>query len=180
MIEKTYGRPAIADIVGYTSLPDHPQETIMQARIEGTIVEIPIDAVRTGYILENNPPGSQVSVCFYNCEWHIEGRAVSSRNASPRIGISISELLRNRDVSTLEQDRVPEIKRASNPEITREKDIQVAQVPEINLVNDPEIMPEEDFQAAQDYINEIQVEFRVEAQELLKSIDLSHLKAGTS
>ena len=47
MIEKTYGRPAIADVIGYTSMPDRPSETIMQARIEGTMVEIPIDAERT-------------------------------------------------------------------------------------------------------------------------------------
>ncbi len=157
MIGKTYGRPAIGDVVGYTSMPDHPADKIMQARIEGTIVEIPIDAARTGYRIENNPPGSKISVCFYNCEWHIEGKASSSRSANPRIGISITELLKDRDVPTFEQ----------------------APAPDIKLESDPEIMPEEDIQAAQDYINEIQVEFKVEAENLLKSINLSHLKAGT-
>ncbi len=158
MIGKTYGRPAIGDIVGYTSMPDHPEDKIMQARIEGTIVEIPIDAARTGHILENNPPGSKISVSFYNCEWHIEGTATSLGNASPRIGISIRELLKDREFSTIEHAHVPDVK----------------------PVCEPDIMPEEDIQAAQDYINEIQVEFKVEAEKLLKSINLSHLQLSTS
>lgn len=158
MIGKTYGRPAIGDIIGYTSMPDRPLDKIMQVRIEGTIVEIPLDAARTGYTFENNPPGSKISVSFDNCEWHIEGKATTLRNASPRIGISISELLKDHDVATFEQPQALDTKPAC----------------------DPDYMPEEDIQAAQDYINEIQVEFKVEAEKLLKSINLSHLQLGTS
>lgn len=159
MIEKTYGRPAIGDIAGYKSIPDHPSETIMQVRIEGTMVEIPIDAVRTESILKKNPPGSKISVCFYNCEWHIEGKTTSSQNASPMVGISISELLKDHDVSTFEQGAE-------------------ARAPDINPDYDPDIMPEEDIQMAQDYINEIEVEFKVDAEELLKNIKLSHMRGG--
>ena len=79
IIEKSYRRPAIVDIIGYTSMPDRPSETIMQVMIEDTMVEIPIDASQTVAILEKNPPGSKISVCFDNGEWHIEGNTTSSR-----------------------------------------------------------------------------------------------------
>jgi hypothetical protein len=161
LIEKTYGRPAIGDIVGYFSMSDRPGETIMQVEIEGTIVEIPIDADRTGSILEKNSPGGRIEVWFYNCEWHIEGKNASSRNASPRIGISISELLKGYSVSSGEQ--YPE-----------------AQAVDISPVCEEDVYPEEDIQMAQDYINEIEIDFKVEAEALLKSIKLSHLQVSTS
>jgi hypothetical protein len=161
MIEKTYGRPAIGDITGYLSMPDRPDETIMQVEIEGTMVEIPVDADRTRSILEKNPPGSRIEVWFYNCEWHIEGKTTSSRKASPKIGISISELLKDHHVSTVEHDTE-------------------AQAIDISPAREEDVFPEEDIQMAQAYINEIEVDFKVEAEALLKSIKLSHLQVSTS
>jgi hypothetical protein len=154
MIEKTYGRPAIADIVGYTSMPDRPSEAIMQAKVEGTLIEIPIDAARTEPMMKNNPPGSRISVCFYNCEWHVEGKTDSSGNSSPRIGISISDLLHDQDL-----------------EATTE---------EMSAACDTDSMSEEDIQQTQDYINEVEVEFKAEAEQVLKQIKLSHMQIGTN
>jgi hypothetical protein len=156
MIEKTYGRPAIADVVGYKTIPDHPSETIMQARIEGVMVEIPVDTLRNGLILENNPPGSKISVYFYNCEWHIDSHANSLGNSRPRIGISISELLKDSDTQTFGYDAETSAQ-------------------DINSDSEAE-MPEGYIQNTQDYINEVAFEFKVEAEELLKSIKLSHMQ----
>jgi hypothetical protein len=161
MIEKTYGRPAIADIIGYVSMPDRPSETIMQVRIEGTIVEIPIDAERSESILKNYPSGSKITVSFYNCEWHVECKTNSSGNSSPRIGISISELLKDRKGPKDEQ----------HPE---------APAPDISVARDQDNMPEEDIQGAQDYIHEIEFEFKAEAEQLLKSFKLSHMLSDST
>lgn len=161
MIEKTYGRPAIADVIGYVSMPDRPSETIMQVRIEGTMVEIPVDAERNGLILKNYPPGSKITVSFYNCEWHVECKTNSSGDSSPRIGISISELLKD------SKDPIDE----QYPE---------APAPDISTARDPDYMPEEDIQGALDYIHEIEFEFKAEAEQLLKNFKLSHMLSDST
>lgn len=161
MIEKPYGRPAIGDVVGYMSKPDLPSEDLrIMVKIEGTTIEIPVDPEKNESFREQYPPGSQITLWFYNCGWHIEGKP-TSQEAKPRIGISISELLSShgKPVADIGQEL-----------------FDVGPALDHGIVLDEPT--EEDARMAARYINEVELEFKDEAEAVLKSIKLSHLRVN--
>jgi hypothetical protein len=161
LIEKPYGRPAIGDVVGYMSKPDLPSEDLrMLVKIEGTTIEIPVDPSETESLREQNPPGSQITLWFYNCGWHVEGK-LTTQESKPRIGISISELLSGHGKPAADIGQVT---------------FDVGPALDHGIVLDEPT--EEDARMAASYINEVELEFKDEAAAVLKSIKLSHLQVN--
>ncbi len=67
MIEKPYGRPAIGDVAGYmNTLSLDPDTAGMRVKVEGTTIEIPVDLAKIASLREQYPPGSRVTLWFYD------------------------------------------------------------------------------------------------------------------